>query len=113
LIGDNDYKLRALIDIINTRMVKRGISLKSLSYGDPQKGFEGTLHQEIGISTGIEKEKAKDLIKIIKGLHLKVQAQIENEKIRVSAAKKDDLQTVIAHLRGIDFPLPLAFTNYR
>ena len=113
LVGDNDFKLRAMIDIINTRMVKRGISLKSLSYGEPGKAFEGTLRQEITISTGIEKEKAKELVKIIKDLHLKVQAQIESEKIRVSAAKKDDLQAVIAHLRGIDFSLPLSFTNYR
>ena len=62
---------------------------------------------------GIDKEKAKELTGIIKGLGLKVQAQIEGEKIKVSSAKKDDLQVVIAHLRGIEFPIPLNFNNYR
>ena len=113
LIADNDFKLRALTDILVTRMAKRGISLKSLKFNPPEKAFEGYLRQAVDICTGIEKEKAKELTGIIKKLGLKVQTQIEGEKIKVSSAKKDELQAVITQLRVLDFSLPLTFTNYR
>lgn len=113
LIGDDDFKLRSLRDILTTRLAKRRISYKSLTFKDPEKAFEGTLRQSVEIATGINKEKAKDLVKIIKDLNLKVQTQIEGEKLRVLSAKKDELQAVIMHLRSIDFPLALNFTNYR
>lgn len=113
LVADDDFKLRALTDILATRMAKRGISLKSIKFNDPEKAFEGYLRQVLDIRMGIDKDKAKELTGIIKGLGLKVQAQIEGEKIKVSAAKKDDLQAVIAHLRGLDFSIPLGFCNYR
>ena len=113
LIADNDYKLRALTDILIMRMAKRGISRKSLKFNDPKNAFEGYLRQILDICTGIEKEKAKELTGIIKGLGLKVQVQIEGEKVRVSAVKKDELQVVIAHLRKLDFSIPLNFCNYR
>ena len=113
LIADDDFKLRSLTDILSTKIVKRGISLKSLNFKEPEKAFEGTLRQVIEINTGIPKEKAKDLVTIIKGLNLKVQTQIEGDKLRVSSPKKDDLQAVIAHLRSIDFPVAISFCNYR
>jgi len=113
LIADDDFKLRALTDILATRMAKRNISLKSLKFSSPEKAFEGYLRQAVEICTGIDKEKAKILTGIIKGLRLKVQAQIEGEKIKVSSPKKNDLQAVITHLRGLDFPIPLSFCNYR
>lgn len=113
LIADNDFKLTALTDILTTRMAKRGISLKSLKFNEPEKAFEGYLRQLVEIRMGIDKEKAKELIGIIKGLSLKVQAQIEGEKIKVSSPKKDDLQAVIAHLRNFNFSIPLNFNNYR
>jgi len=113
LIADDDFKLRALTDILVTRLSKRSISLKSLKFNDPEKAFEGYLRQAVDICMGIDKEKAKELTGIIKGLGLKVQAQIEGEKIKVSSAKKDELQAVIASLKGIDFSLPLTFCNYR
>lgn len=113
LIADDDYKLRALTDILATRMAKRHISVKSLKFNEPEKAFEGHLRQLIEICTGIEKEKAKELAGIIKKLGLKVQAHIEGEKVRVSSPKKDELQAVISHLRAIDFSLPLSFCNYR
>ena len=113
LVADNDFKLRALTDMLATRMAKRKISLKSLKFNDPEKAFEGYLRQRADICMGIDKEKAKELAGIIKGLGLKVQAQIEGEKIKVSSAKKDELQAVIAHLKGLDFPLALSFCNYR
>ncbi len=113
LIADNDFKLRALTDILATRMAKRGISLKSLKFNDPEKAFEGYLRQLVDINMGIDKEKAKELTGIIKGLGLKVQTQIEGEKIKVSSAKKDELQAVIVHLKGLEFSIPLKFNNYR
>jgi len=113
LIADDDYKLRALTDILATRMAKRNISLKSLKFNDPQRAFEGYLRQVVEICVGIDKEKAKDLTGIIKKLGLKVQTQIEGEKIKVSSPKKDELQVVIAHLRGLYFSIPLSFCNYR
>ncbi len=113
LTADDDFKLRALTDILATRMAKRDISLKSLKFNDPEKAFEGYLRQKVEICMGIDKERAKELTGIIKGLGLKVQTQIEGEKIKVSSAKKDELQVVIAHLRGLDFSIPLKFSNYR
>jgi len=113
LVADDDYKLRALTEIMVTRMAARKISSKSLKFNEPEKAFEGYLRQVIEINTGIEKEKAKELAGLIKKLGLKVQTHIEGEKVRVSAPKKDDLQTVISYLRGLDFSLPLSFCNYR
>jgi len=113
LIADDDFKLRALTDILATRLAKRGVALKALKFNTPEKAFEGYLRQLVEINMGIDKEKAKELSGIIKNLGLKVQAQIEGEKIKVSSAKKDDLQAVIVHLRGLDFSLPLNFCNYR
>jgi uncharacterized protein YajQ (UPF0234 family) len=113
LIADDDFKLRALTDMLTTRMSKRGISLKSIKFNPPEKAFEGYLRQVVELCMGIDKERAKELTGIIKGLGLKVSTQIEGEKIKVSSAKKDELQAVIAHLRGIDFSLALSFCNYR
>jgi len=113
LIADNDFKLRALTDILATRITKRHISLKSLKFNDPEKAFQGYLRQTVEICMGIDKEKAKELTGIIKGLGVKVQTQIEGEKIKVSSPKKDELQAVIAHLKGLNFSIPLKFSNYR
>lgn len=113
LVADDDFKLRALTDILTLRLAKRGVSVKSFKFEEPQKAFEGYLRQEVKICMGIDKERSKELIGIIKGLGAKVQTQIEGEKIKVSSAKKDELQVVIAHLRALDFALPLGFGNYR
>ena len=113
LIADDEYKLRALTDILVTRMAKRQVSLKSLKFNHPEKAFEGYLRQAVEICMGIDKEKAKELTGIIKGFKVKVQTQIEGEKIKVSSAKKDELQAVIMHLKGLDFSIPLKFNNYR
>jgi len=113
LIADDDLKLRALKDVLATKLAKRGVSLKALTFKDPEKAFEGTLRQLVELTSGIDKEKAKDLVKIIKNLNLKIQTQIEGEKLRVSSPKKDDLQAVISHVRALDFPLALSFNNFR
>ncbi len=113
LIADSSFQLRALTDILITRMAKRHISRKSLKFNAPEKAFEGYLRQSVEICTGIDKEKAKELIGSIKKLGLKVQTQIEEEKIRVRSPKKGELQAVITHLKGLDFSIPLNFCNYR
>ncbi|OGW75673.1 MAG: YajQ family cyclic di-GMP-binding protein [Omnitrophica bacterium RBG_13_46_9] len=113
LVGDNDFKLSSVKEILAGKLVKRGVSLKLLTFKEPQKVFGGCLEQTADLASGIPHEKAKELVKIIKGLGLKVQAQIEGEKIRVFSPKKDDLQSVISHLRKMDFPLALTFCNYR
>jgi uncharacterized protein YajQ (UPF0234 family) len=103
LIADDNFKLRALTDILVTRLAKRKIALKSLKFNEPEKAFGGNLRQLVEICMGIDKEKAKELVGIIKGQKAKVQTQIEGEKVRVSSPKKDELQIVITHLRGIRF----------
>lgn len=113
LVGDDDFKLRSVRDMLATKLAKRGVSLKMLTYNEPQQVFGGCLQQIAELASGIPQDKAKELVKIIKSLGLKVQPQIEGEKIRVVSSKKDDLQLVIMHLRKIDFPCALTFTNYR
>ena len=113
LIAENDFKLKAVVDALNTRIARRGVSLKSIKFGDPKQAAGGTVRQTVDIATGINKEKAKELVKLIKNLKLKVQSQIEGEKLRISSAKKDDLQTVMNHLKNLDFPIALSFCNYR
>lgn len=113
LIADDDFMLRSLTDILASRVTQRHISLKSLKFNTPEDAFEGYLRQTVEICTGIEKEKAKELVAIIKKLGLKVQAQIEGDEVKVRSPKKDDLQAVITHLRGLKFSIPLNFCNYR
>mgnify|MGYP001472007420 CR=1 FL=1 len=113
MFADEAHRLNALTDMLAGKLVKRGISVKSLTFKDVQKTTGSSITQEVDITMGIAKDKAKDLVAIIKGLGLKVQPQIEGEKVRVFSPKKDDLQTVMAHLRKTDFPLALSFNNYR
>jgi len=113
IVGDDDFKLRAVRDMLNGKLVKRGVSLKLITYKDPVSVFGGCLEQAADLAAGIPQDRAKELVKLVRGLELKVQAQIEGEKVRVSSAKKDDLQVVINHLRKVDFPVALTFCNYR
>ena len=113
LVGDDDFKLRSVTDILAGKLAKRGVSMKLLTFGEPQKVSSGCLQKVADLASGIPHDKAKELVKIIKGMGLKVQAQIEGEKVRVISPKKDDLQLVMTHLRKIDFPLALTFCNYR
>lgn len=113
LVGDDEFKLHSVTDILESKLIKRGVSMKLLTFKEPQKIFGGCLQQVADLAAGIPHDRAKELVKIIKELGLKVQPQIEGEKVRVFSPKKDDLQAVIAHLRKIDYPLALTFCNYR
>ena len=113
LIGDDEMKLKNLQDILKTRVAARKVSLRALQFQDPQTAFEGTLRQEIALVQGIVPEKAKELVKKIKDLKLKVQAAIQGDQIRVTSKSKDDLQTVIGYFHSNPADIPLQFTNYR
>lgn len=111
--GDDDYKLTAMRDILESKVIKRGIGLKSLSYGTPEEASGGTLRQKITILQGIEKEKGKEIVKKIKELKLKVQAQIQDNQVRVTGKKIDDLQEVISAFKSADMGVELQFINMR
>ncbi len=113
IIAESDLQLRSIRDIISGRMVKRAVPLKALDYKEPENAFSGNLRQIVDISSGIPKDRAKELVKIIKNLKTKVQAQVHDDKLKVFSAKKDNLQVVIQHLKDIDFPIALQFVNYR
>jgi cyclic-di-GMP-binding protein len=113
LVADDDSKLKAVIDILQTKLVKRGVSLKALDYGKIEPAAKGTVRQAVTVRRGIDAERAREIVKFIKGLGLKVQAQIQEDQVRVTGKKRDDLQSVIQALKGRDFGLDLQFTNYR
>ena len=114
VLADDELKLRNVIDIIQSKAVKRGIDLKSLdTSAAPEPASGSSLRQKVVIRAGIPKDKSKPLIEAIKGSKLKVQAQYQDEQIRVSAKSKDDLQKVMAVLKALDYELPLQFVNYR
>jgi uncharacterized protein YajQ (UPF0234 family) len=113
LLAGSDMHLRAMLDIIKTRLHKRGIDLKVL---DPQKAepaARGNVRQEVKLRKGIAEDLARDLNKKIRAGHPKVQVRIEGDKLRVSSKAKDNLQAVIQDLRDMELDVPLQFVNYR
>ncbi len=113
LVGDDDYKLKSVIDILQTKLIKRGISLRSLEYGKVESASHGTVRQIVTIKKGISTEKAKEVIAAIKELKLKVQSQIMDDQVRISGKNKDDLQAAMAKIKQLDIDLDLQFTNFR
>jgi cyclic-di-GMP-binding protein len=113
VVSDDEYKLKAVQDIIKTKCVKRGVSLKAFEHGAIEPALSGTVRQVAKIQSGLASEKAKEISKAIKDSKLKAQAQIQGEQVRVLSKCKDELQSVIAFLRGKDFGIDLQFTNYR
>lgn len=113
LISDDEHKLKSVIDILETKLVRRHVAVKALDYGKVEAAAGGTVRQVARIQQGIPSEKAKEIVKAIKDRKLKVQAAIQADQVRVSGRSKDDLQTAMATVREGDFGLPLQFTNYR
>ncbi len=109
----DEYKLKAVLDILQSKLVKRSISLKSLVYQKIEQALGGTARQKITIQQGIDSEKAKKISKTIRDSKLKVQAQIQGEQLRVTGKSRDALQDVIQLLKSKDFELDLQFVNYR
>lgn len=112
LSTERDFQLRQMMDILRQKLVKRGVDISCLDLKNPTTSLSAA-RQEVGLKQGIDTETAKGMIKALKAVKLKVQAQIQGEQLRVSGKNRDDLQEAIAHLRGGDWGLPLKFTNFR
>jgi hypothetical protein len=113
LTSDDDHKLKSVVDILETKLVKRGVAVKSLDFQKVEPAAGSTVRQIVKIQQGIPIEKAKAIVKAIKDSKIRVQASIQSDQVRVAGKSRDDLQSVIALLRGEDFGLPLQFLNYR
>jgi uncharacterized protein YajQ (UPF0234 family) len=113
LASDDEHKLKSVVDILETKLVKRGIAVKSLDFQKVEPAAGATVRQAVKIQQGIPIEKARAIVKTIKDSKIKVQASIQADQVRVAGKSRDDLQAVIALLRGEDFGIPLQFLNYR
>jgi hypothetical protein len=113
LASADEYKLKAVTEILNQKMVKRGISLKSLTFGKVEPASGSSVRQKITLTQGIPGEKAKEIVKHLKESKKKVQASIQGDTVRVSGKDRDTLQEAIALLKGHDFGIDMQFTNYR
>jgi len=113
LSAEDEFKLKQILDILETKLVKRQVPLKALTRGQVQSALGGTVRQEITLQEGIPTEKAREIVKLIKGTKHKVQAQIQENQVRVSGRDRDELQAVITFLREQDLGIHMDFTNYR
>ncbi len=113
LISDDELKMRNVVDVFGAKAVRRGIDLKSFEYGEVEPAAGSTVRQVLTPRSGISKDQSRTLIAHIKDLKLKVNAQFQEEQVRVFAKNKDDLQKVITSLRAMEFEIPLQFVNYR
>jgi uncharacterized protein YajQ (UPF0234 family) len=113
IVSDDELKMRNVIDILQSKLVRRGVSIKAFDWGKDEPAAQDTVRRTVTLRTGIPKDKSKALIDAIKATKLKVNAQIQTDQIRVSGRNKDDLQKVQQTLRALDFELPLQFVNYR
>lgn len=113
LVSDDEGKLISLKDILETKLVKRKVSLKALDYGKIEQAAGSSVRQRVKIVQGIESEKAKAIVKTIKDAKVKVQASIQADQVRVVGRSKDDLQRAMTLVRETDYGIPLQFTNYR
>ena len=113
IIGDDDFKLRLVREIVNAKLVKRGISLKNIDEKKKESAAGGTVRQLLELKNGISSELAKDIVKRVKASKIKVAAKINGDELRISGKDKDDLQACIAFLKKEDLPVELQFTNYR
>lgn len=113
IVSDDEYKLTNVIDILQSKMVKRGISIKNLEYGKIEPAASATVRQRIQLKQGIDQDNAKKINILIRDSKLKVKSQIQGDQIRVSGKSKDDLQKVIQLIKSQDFPIELQIVNFR
>ncbi|HEX4993570.1 MAG TPA: YajQ family cyclic di-GMP-binding protein [Methylomirabilota bacterium] len=109
----DDMKVKAVLDILQSKLHRRGIDLKALTINDPVPAGGGLVRQKITLQDGVPMEKAKEIVRLIKDSKIRVQASIQEKQVRVAGKNRDDLQAVIALLRGKDLGIALQFTNYR
>ena len=113
LTAEDETRLRNMNDILQQKLVRRGVPLKAFSYGKVEPAAGGTVRQRVEIQQGIPQEKAKEIVKFIKEIKAKVQAAIQGDVVRVTGRDRDTLQDIIARLKAKDFNIDMQFTNYR
>jgi cyclic-di-GMP-binding protein len=113
VMAPDEMKVKALVDILQSRLHKRGVPLKALTYGDVEQAGGGALRQKISLQQGIPIERAREIVRMIKDSKVRVQASIQEDQVRVSGKNRDDLQKIIAMVRDKDLGIALQFTNYR
>ncbi|MBI5189236.1 MAG: YajQ family cyclic di-GMP-binding protein [Nitrospirae bacterium] len=113
LTSEDDFKLKSLDDILQSKIIKRGISLRTLNYGKVEQAGGNSVRQVVTLQQGIPQDKAKEIVKIIKNTKLKVNAAIQKDQVRVSGKSLDDLQAIIGQLKGEDLGIDMQFENYR
>jgi len=111
--SSTEDRIKAAVEVLKEKAVRREVSLKALHVGPVQPAAKGTSKQTINVNVGISDEKAKEIVKFVKGLKVKVQSHIQGDQVRVSSKAKDDLQVVMKAVREHDFEVPLQFTNFR
>jgi uncharacterized protein YajQ (UPF0234 family) len=113
LHSPDEMKLKAVLDIVQSKLHRRGIDLKALTLGEPEPAAGSTLRQKITLQDGIPMDKAKEIVRLVKDSKIRVQASIQEKQVRVAGKNRDDLQAVIALLKGQELGIALQFTNYR
>ena len=113
IVSSDEYHLKVVVDVLQSKLVRRNVSLKALVYEKIEPAAGGRARQKITVQQGIPIEQAREIVKLIKDAKLKVQAQIQADQVRVSGKKRDDLQAVIQLLKAQELSLPLQFVNYR
>jgi|SRR5579862_5934619 uncharacterized protein YajQ (UPF0234 family) len=113
LTSSDEFKLKAVRDVLDTRLVKRGVPLKALTYGVVDQALGATVRQKVALQNGIPSEKAREIVKVVKNSKLKVQASIQGDQVRVSGKSRDQLQAAIQLLKGTELGIDMQFTNYR
>ena len=113
LISEDKFKLRSVDEIFRQKLVRRGVPLKGLTFAEPVPSAGGRVTQSIEIQSGIPTEKAREIVKVIKGTKIKVQAAIQADQVRVTGKNRDDLQAVMRVLKETDLGIDMQFTNYR
>ncbi|MBP3965187.1 MULTISPECIES: YajQ family cyclic di-GMP-binding protein [Paenibacillus] len=113
VVSDDEYKLKSVVDILQSKMIKRGVPIKNMEFGKLEPASAGTVRQKIKLKQGIEQDISKKINILIRDSKLKVKSQIQGDSIRVTGKSLDDLQAVMAMLRGADLQIELQFTNYR
>jgi uncharacterized protein YajQ (UPF0234 family) len=113
LSSSDEFKLKAVRDVLEARLVKRGVPLKALSFGKVEQALSGTVRQKVALQQGIPIEQAREIVRLVKRTKLKVQAAIQADQVRVSAKSRDDLQALIRMLKEQDLGIDMQFTNYR
>lgn len=113
LSGEDETRLRNMNDILQQKLVRRGVPLKAFNYGKAEPAAGGTVRQRVSVQQGIPQEKAKEIVKFIKDTKAKVQASIQGDTVRITGRDRDTLQDIIAQLKANDFGINMQFTNYR